>query len=64
MPKLRVHAFSVSVDGYGAGRDQSVDHPLGVGGGALHEWAFATRTFQAMHGGAGGATGTDEWIWS
>lgn len=65
-PKLRVHAFSVSVDGYGAGPDQSLDHPLGVGGGALHAWAFATRTFRAMHGRAmhgpagGGSTGVDD----
>jgi dihydrofolate reductase len=62
MSKLRVHAFSVSIDGYGAGPSQSLDQPLGVGGMALHEWVFATRTFQAMHGegGAHGATGVDD----
>jgi dihydrofolate reductase len=61
MPKLRVHAFSISLDGYAAGPDQSLNHPLGVGGMALHEWAFATRTFQKLVlGRDGGATGTDD----
>ncbi|MGA2563432.1 MAG: dihydrofolate reductase family protein [Steroidobacteraceae bacterium] len=60
MTKLRVHSFGLSVDGYGAGPRQSIDHPLGVGGLALHEWAFATRTFHRMHGKEGGATGTDD----
>jgi dihydrofolate reductase len=58
--KLRVHSIGLSVDGYGAGARQDVDHPLGVGGLALHEWAFATRTFQRMHGKEGGATGIDD----
>jgi dihydrofolate reductase len=60
MSKLRVQSFAISVDGYGAGPNQSVDHPLGVGGMALHEWAFATRTFRKMHGNTGGTTGVDE----
>jgi len=60
MTKLRVHSFALSVDGYGAGPQQSMDHPLGVGGLALHEWAFATRTFQRLHGKEGGATGIDD----
>ena len=59
MTKLRVHCFSISLDGYGAGPNQSVDNPLGVGGVALHEWAFATRTFQKLFGNEGGATGLD-----
>jgi dihydrofolate reductase len=59
VPKLRVAAFSVSLDGYGAGPDQSLDNPLGVGGKTLHEWAFATKTFRAMFGQEGGATGVD-----
>ena len=50
MPKLRVHNFAISVDGYGAGPDQSVDDPLGVGGKQLHEWAFASRAWREMHG--------------
>jgi dihydrofolate reductase len=54
-----VHAFSISVDGYGAGPRQSLENPLGVGGPALHEWAFATETFQRMFGRAGGSTGID-----
>jgi dihydrofolate reductase len=61
MPKLRVNAFSISVDGYGAGPNQDLENPLGVGGLALHEWAFATRTFRQMHGGGdGGTTGVDD----
>jgi dihydrofolate reductase len=60
MPKLRVQSFSLSLDGYGAGPDQDIKNPLGVGGMALHEWAFATRTFQSMFGKDGGATGIDD----
>lgn len=59
-PKLRVHAFSLSIDGYGAGPNQSLDNPLGVGGVALHEWVFATRTFRKMFGGDDGTTGVDD----
>ena len=58
--KLRVHCFSVSLDGYGAGPDQDLNNPLGVGGMALHEWAFATRTFRKMFGKEGGMTGIDD----
>lgn len=60
MCKVRVNAFSISVDGYGAGADQSLDNPLGIGGLALHEWAFATQTFRRMFGQSGGSTGLDE----
>jgi dihydrofolate reductase len=61
MTKLRVHCFSLSLDGFGAGPGQDLDNPLGVGGMALHEWVFGTRTFRQMHdGGAGGATGPDD----
>lgn len=51
MSKLRVNAFSVSLDGYGAGPDQSLDYPLGVGGLVLHDWIFSPRTVQreVMH---------------
>jgi dihydrofolate reductase len=60
-PKLRISCFGVSLDGYGAGPQQDLSNPLGVGGMALHEWFFPTRTFQGMHGGgAGGTTGIDE----
>jgi hypothetical protein len=41
MPKLRVHNFAISLDGYAAGPNQSHDHPLEVGGEKLHEWRFA-----------------------
>jgi dihydrofolate reductase len=60
MAKLRVHNFSVSLDGYGAGRDQSVENPLGEGGERLHEWVFETRGGRAMIGEDGGDTGVDE----
>ncbi len=59
MPKLRVSNFSISVDGFGAGPDQSIDNPLGIGGMGLHTWAFATKTFKQMFGEAGGSTGID-----
>jgi dihydrofolate reductase len=60
MSKLRVPTFSISLDGYGAGPNQDLANPLGVGGVALHEWFFATRTFRKMHGQDGGATGIDD----
>jgi dihydrofolate reductase len=60
MPKLRVHGFSLSLDGYGAGPGQNLENPLGVGGIALHEWALATRTFRRMFGQEGGTTGIDD----
>jgi dihydrofolate reductase len=61
MTKLRVNAFSVSLDGYGAGPDQSLDNPLGRGGMALHEWVFPTRTIrERVLGQDGGTTGIDD----
>ena len=57
MGKLRVSSFSVSLDGYGAGPNQSLEHPLGIGGLGLHEWVLGTRTFKKMHGGT---TGPDD----
>lgn len=60
MAKLKVQAFSVSIDGYGAGARQSLDNPLGVGGESLHEWLIHTRTFKELLGGGGGNTGVDD----
>jgi dihydrofolate reductase len=60
MPKLRVHNFALSLDGYGAGPKQDLDDPLGVGREALHTWFVATRTFQQMSGNEGGTTGVDD----
>jgi dihydrofolate reductase len=57
--KVRI-SFSISVDGFGAGVNQDIDNPMGAGGMALHEWAFATRTFRTMHGQDGGSTGVDD----
>lgn len=61
MPKLRVECFSISLDGFSAGPDQSLENPLGVRGPELMEWVFPTRYFKAMHGGGGegGETGVD-----
>jgi dihydrofolate reductase len=56
-----VHNFSVSLDGFGAGPSQNRDTPLGVGGEALHEWQFPTRSFRQRHGDkVGGTTGVDD----
>jgi dihydrofolate reductase len=60
MTKLRIHGFSVSLDGYAAGPGQDLDHPLGVGGTQLHEWVYPTRTFQAMFGSGDGTIGIDD----
>lgn len=60
MSKLRVHAFTISIDGYGAGPAQDLQHPLGVGGPALFEWFYPTRTWQRMQGNADGETGADD----
>jgi dihydrofolate reductase len=59
MSKLRVHCFGISLDGFGAGPNQDIDNPLGVGGMNLHQWFFPTRTFQKMHGSGDGTTGID-----
>jgi dihydrofolate reductase len=60
MPKLRVHCFAVSFDGFGAGPNQDVKNPLGVGGEDLHQWFMPTRTFQKMVGNDSGTTGVDD----
>ena len=60
MSKICVDSFSVSLDGYGAGPDQTESNPLGVGGRALHEWIFATKTGREMIGEIGGTEGTDD----
>jgi len=60
MPRVRVAAFAISLDGYGAGPDQALDHPLGRRGDELHQWFYPTRTFQKMVGGGEGTTGVDE----
>jgi len=65
MSRLRVQAFGVSIDGFGAGADQSLENPLGVRGTELMEWVFPTLFFNRIHGragegeGGGGETGVD-----
>jgi len=61
MSRLRVESFTISIDGLGAGPNQDLDNPLGVGGTSLHGWAFPTRTFQKkLFGKDGGETGVDD----
>lgn len=61
MSKLRVESFTISLDGFGAGPDQDLNNPLGVGGTSLHGWAMATRTFQKyVFGSDAGEHGVDD----
>jgi dihydrofolate reductase len=62
VPKFRVSSFAVSIDGFGAGPSQDLEHPLGVNGPDLMEWFFHTRTWLQMHGQPGGDTGVDNRI--
>src|SRR3954464_6530591 len=61
MPHLIID-ISMSLDGYVAGPDQSLEDPLGVGGEQLHEWALATRAWQEAHGHEGGESNPDDGI--
>lgn len=60
MSKLVVRSFTLSLDGYGAGPDQSLENPMGRGTRGLHEWMFATRTGRRMFGQEGGEAGVDD----
>ena len=61
MTRIRVEGFTISLDGYGAGPNQDISHPLGVGGADLHQWLFPTRTIQrTLLGADGGTTGVDD----
>ncbi|MBA2126422.1 deaminase [Hyphomicrobium methylovorum] len=60
MSKVCVRGFSISIDGFGAGPDQSLDHPLGLRGMELHKWMFGTKAFRVMIGEDGGLDGVDE----
>ena len=57
MSKVRVAGFCVSLDGFGAGIDQSLDNPLGKRGPEMFQWFFHTQTFRSMQGREGGSTG-------
>jgi len=59
MSKVRVAAFSVSLDGFGAGPSQDLQNPLGVRGLELHGWFFTTDAFKKMHGQGEGTKGID-----
>jgi dihydrofolate reductase len=60
MSKVRVAGFGVSLDGFSAGVEQSLNDPLGKHGHEIFQWFFHTRTFRAMHGGEGGSTDRDD----
>lgn len=60
MTRVRVEGFTISLDGYGAGPNQDLANPLGLGGTELHQWLFPTRTFQRALFGADGTTGIDD----
>jgi dihydrofolate reductase len=60
MSRLVVRAFSLSLDGYGAGPAQSLEHPLGVGGPEMFEWFVNTRTWKEMYGQGPGESGVDD----
>jgi dihydrofolate reductase len=62
MTKLRVQSFGVSLDGYGAGHGQDLEHPLGVRGPEIMEWFFPTRVWRSMHGQDDGETGVDNGV--
>ncbi len=60
MPRLLVHSYTVSLAGFGAGPDQTLDAPMGTGGQGLHPWLLNTHYFQTTHfGKPDGSTGTD-----
>src|SRR5262249_47554906 len=60
MSRVRVHSFAISIDGYGAGPHQDLQHPLGENGHDLFGWFVRTRTWQRMQGNADGETGVDD----
>ena len=60
MGRVKVAGFAVSLDGFGAGPDQSFLDPLGKRGKELHNWFFGTKSFKAMFGEDGGSEGVDE----
>lgn len=60
MTRVRLENFTISLDGYGAGPDQTIDNPLGIGGEALHDWLISTHSWRQMHGMEGGASGIDD----
>ena len=60
MSFVRVHSFSLSIDGFGAGPNQDLENPIGAGGLKMFDWVFPTRTWQQMHGEDDGETGVDD----
>jgi dihydrofolate reductase len=59
MSKVRVQSFGISLDGFAAGPNQSLQNPLGERGFEIMEWFFTTRAWRSMHGQEGGETGVD-----
>src|ERR1700759_5261670 len=59
MTRVRVESFSISLDGYGAAKDQSLDNPMGIGGMVVHDWFRSTRLWSQITGQEGGKEGID-----
>jgi dihydrofolate reductase len=59
MSKIKITNFTISLDGFGAGTNQSIQEPLGIGGEELHTWMFPTKRFRAMGGKNDGTEGID-----
>ncbi|WP_327085034.1 dihydrofolate reductase family protein [Nonomuraea sp. NBC_01738] len=59
MSKLRVHNFTITLDGYATGPGQRMDAPFGDGVDGLHDWMFATRNAREQHEMEGGEEGMD-----
>jgi dihydrofolate reductase len=53
MSKLKL-TITMSIDGFVAGPDQSLEHPLGIGGEQLHSWLMPLKVFRESHGAEGG----------
>ena len=62
MSKVKVAAFSISIDGFGAGSGQDAQNPLGVRGLELHAWFQQTEIFKKVHGQSGGSEGIDNQV--
>ena len=59
MSKVKISAFTISLDGFGVGLNQSKENPMGLKGHELHPWMRSTKMFQKMMGKDGGTVGVD-----
>lgn len=61
-PRLRVHNFSISLDGFGTGEGLTEQEPFGHAGDRLHQWMFATRMWHEMTDQEGGSSGVNDTV--